>query len=194
MIFLRKTEADFLLWCKKLVPKALLDYESFSRKELNVHEERERYDDTLLIKRQLYTLRAIMNVAHRDFFDRHLIGKEPYDNTPVNAELYREIFAAWCKVYFPNGALSEQIIDNAAMGQKLKFLRQEKGLSVDHVASLLGIAKKTLYSYEEGACQVKLEALYRFSLLYDFSIEKLLQSDGIIIKKLKAIHGQPQDQ
>ena len=180
VIFLCKTEADFLLWCKQIVPDALADRKAFRRGDLNPHEKRERYDEVLTVNRQLKSMKYLLSPQHIDFFDRCLIGNEPYARTAVEAELYREIYAVWCKACFPEGLLSERIVNNVALGQRLKALRLKKGLGVNRTCALLGIATKTFYKYEDGTRQIKLDTLYKMSRLYGFKIDELLAEKGIV--------------
>lgn len=183
MIFFCKTEADFFLWCKKYVPRALEDRRAFRKKELDVHEQRDRYDEVLTICRNLTTIRCLLDKRHLDFLNHNLLGDEPYERTPVTAELYRDIYAEWCRVCFSNGQLHEQYIDNVAMGHRLKALRLKKELGINRVTALTGIDKKTLYAYEEGKCQVRLNTLLLFSQLYGFRIDELLAEKGIVKKQ-----------
>ena len=181
MIFLNKTDADFYLWCKEIVPDALVDRSAFRRKQLDPHEERERYDEVLAVYRQLTALRYKLDEQHVEFLNRYLLGTEVYERTAINSELYREIFAMWCEICFPDGLLREQCIDNIIMGSRLKALRIEKGIGVNRASELIGIDKKTLYAYEEGKCQVKFEVLLRFSQLYDFQIDELIREKGVMV-------------
>ena len=183
VIFLNKTEADFHLWCREIVPNALNDRKAFKRKLLDANRERERYDEVLSVYRHLSTLRYIMDEAHTTFLDRYLIGAESYERTAINAELYREVYETWCRICFPNGLLSEKGIDNLTLGQKLKALRIKKDLGVNRVSDLTGIDKKTLYSYEEGKRQVKLDVMFKFACLYGFKIDELLAENEVVIAK-----------
>lgn len=180
MIFLCKTEADFLLWCKRIVPDALADRKSFKRGDFDPHEKRKRYDEVLTVSRQLRSMEYLLSQQHLDFFNRCLIGNEPYTRTAIEAQMYREIYAVWCKVCFPKGPLSERAIDNVNLGQRLKALRLERGLGVNRTCAILGIATKTFYKYEDGTRQVKLDTLYKMSQLYDFTIDELLAEEGIV--------------
>ena len=183
MIFLNKTDADFRLWCKEIVPKAQVDRSAFWRKQFDPHEERERYEEMLAVYRQLTALRYRLDKQHKDFLNQHLLGEEFYERTAINSELYREIFMTWCEVCFPNGALREQCIDNITMGSRLKALRIKKGIGINRASELIGIDKKTLYAYEEGKCQVKFEVLLRFSQLYGFRIDEFAKIKGMVIKR-----------
>ena len=180
MIFLCKTEADFLLWCKQIVPRALSDLKAFRRGELDAHEQRERYDNALAVKRQLASLRYSLDGMHLEFLDKCLIENEAFERTAVEAELKREVFLVWCNICFPDGALGERMIDNLVLGVRLKDLRVQKGLGVGRVSDLVGVDKKTLYSYESGKCQVKLEIMYKLSKLYGVRIDDLLSEKGVI--------------
>ncbi|MBR3594649.1 helix-turn-helix transcriptional regulator [Candidatus Saccharibacteria bacterium] len=188
MIFLNKTEADFSLWCKQIVPNMLADRRAFRNKERDVHEERERYEEVLAINRQLTAIHYLLDRQHTDFLDRHLIGGEDYNRTPTEAELYRDIYLTWLKVCFPKGSLGEQNIDNIALGHKLRELRQRKKFGVNRVCDLLGIAKQTFYAYEHGTCQIKLEVIYKLSRLYGFSIDEFLSGEDIIVTKAKSAY------
>ena len=130
MIPLCKTENDFYLWCKQLVPKADADYKLFRQKRLDLHKERNRYDETLEVRRQLTRLRYLIDDQHRDFLERHLLGSEERQRTPLDNELYRDIFEAWCEVCFPEGMVGEWTVDNKLLGQKLRTMRKDKGIGI----------------------------------------------------------------
>ena len=168
------------MWCKQIVPQALSDLKAFRRGELDAHEQRERYDNALTVKRQLASLRYNLDGMHLEFLDKYLIENETFGRTAVEAELKREIFLAWCNICFPDGTLSERMIDNLVLGDRLKDLRVQRGLSINRVSDLVGVDKKTLYSYESGKCQVRLEAMYKLSKLYGVQIDDLLSEKGVV--------------
>ncbi|MBR3320165.1 helix-turn-helix transcriptional regulator [Candidatus Saccharibacteria bacterium] len=174
MIYLLNNYADFSNWCRELVPRAKADLTAFYAKELDIHEHRERYDDALRIKHQLYAIKAQLDEQHKAFLEDILLAGKTPGNTPVETELYREIYFTWSAVCFPGGKSMVRTLNPVVLGKELKHLRQEKELTADRVSSLAGIANKTLHAYEEGVALVKLDVLYKLSQIYNFTIEALI--------------------
>ena len=170
----RNTEADFLRWCQRLLPQALSDLESFSKGQLDIHQYRELYDDAIRLKRQYVTIGLYLDPMHSEFFTKVLLAGKMPDCSPIERELYREIFSIWQAVCFPQGKINIKALDSVLLGGELKRLRLEHNFSTNQVANLVSIAEKTLYGYEEGNSLPKLDIFYRLCSLYSVSASDIL--------------------
>ncbi len=59
-------------------------------------------------------------------------------------------------------------------GQKLKYLRQEKGLSQVELAERLNVDKSTIAKYETGKIEPSLTMLKSIAIFFDVSADYLL--------------------
>lgn len=65
------------------------------------------------------------------------------------------------------------------MHQKLKILREKKGISQGDVAEALHMAQNTYSRIETGKTKVNLELLYKFAEFYKIEPYDLVNSDGL---------------
>jgi len=66
--------------------------------------------------------------------------------------------------------------------EKLKAARGERGLTA--VASIIGISKQQLWNYENGLYEPSSSTLAKLCLLYQVSIESLVNIDRKNLKKM----------
>lgn len=66
------------------------------------------------------------------------------------------------------------------LGETLKELRTEKGLTQTEVANLLEVKSQTYNGYENGKYEPNLETLVRLSFLFDCPIDVMLQKFNFI--------------
>ena len=181
MIFpLRNTEEDFFLWCHRYTHQALFNIESFRKGRLDVHRERELYDDSLRIKRQLYAIESLLPPRHLEYFRTTLLVGETPTNDPVKRELYREIYVTWQAVCFPNGKSHIKTIDPVLLGGELRRLRLRRGFTAKRVSELTDVAEKTLFSYEEGKVLPKLDIFCKLCHLYNILMMEVVQVSEIL--------------
>ncbi len=60
------------------------------------------------------------------------------------------------------------------MGQKLKFLRKENGLTQKQIAERIGLAVSAVSSYESGARYPSYEVLVKLARIYHVSTDYLM--------------------
>ncbi len=162
MIFpLRNNEEDFFLWCRRYVHQAVANMESFRKGGLDIHRERELYDSSLCIKRQLYAIETLLSPQHLDYFHKVLLTGGSPTNEPIEKQLYREIYNIWSSVCFPQGKTNIKTIDPVLLGGELRRLRLEHGFSAKRTSELINVAEKTLFFYEEGRGLPKLDVFYK---------------------------------
>ena len=65
--------------------------------------------------------------------------------------------------------------DNKIVGQAIRGLRKEKGLSQDVLSGLAGIAHTHLTMIENGSKQANFETLWRIALALDMRPSELVQ-------------------
>lgn len=66
------------------------------------------------------------------------------------------------------------------LGEALKELRTEKGLTQTEIANLLEIKSQTYNGYENGRTEPNLETLVRLSFLFDCPIDVMLQKFNFV--------------
>ena len=65
--------------------------------------------------------------------------------------------------------------DNAAIGQIIRILRKQKGLSQDVLSGLAGIARTHLSMIENGSKRANFETLWRIALALDMRPSELVR-------------------
>lgn len=70
------------------------------------------------------------------------------------------------------------------IAESLKVLRTSNGLQMKEVADLIGITSQAYGAYERGRNEPPAEVLVRLSMLYDVTIDVLVQRDTINKDKL----------
>lgn len=65
--------------------------------------------------------------------------------------------------------------DNKAIGQTIRSLRNEKGLSQDVLSGLAGIARTHLSMIENGSKQANFETIWRIALALDMRPSELVR-------------------
>ncbi len=75
--------------------------------------------------------------------------------------------------------------DNIAIGQAIRNLRKEKGLSQDVLSGLAGIARTHLTMIESGSKQANFETIWRIALALDMHPSELVRKIEQEIEKNK---------
>ena len=61
------------------------------------------------------------------------------------------------------------------IGEQIKKVRQEKGLSQKALGQLLGVSQQHIAQYETGKRQIPLDALKKLAIFYNTSIDYILE-------------------
>lgn len=77
-------------------------------------------------------------------------------------------------VYHQNGIMSNRVDKILKLGERLKELRQERGLSQRELAAVFGLNSVTYLHYEKEQRQPPLELLFKFASYFDVTIDYLL--------------------
>jgi len=70
-------------------------------------------------------------------------------------------------------------------GEKLKKLRERKGLGLSELAKRIGISIKALRMYEEGLIDMTVERAYRFIEIFDREFEEVLKEVDIFADRIQ---------
>lgn len=175
---LRNNETDFEKWCRKYIKRARCFIDVYEN-NLNRNEFRishyDHYQESLKIMRQYQTLICALDNDKREFLEKCLIGNEDYDFRNVPYKHYRHlIFLEWQEICFPDNKPQSKNLDSVKVGDSIKYFRERSFLSRSSAADYLEINLKTLNAYESGERMVKLEVVYKMSILYKTSIDEII--------------------
>ena len=169
--FLRKNKVDFRRWYERIVPFSMSELKRFDHGR-SIFVFREDYENALRVKQQLYAIRASMDDKHTDYLDNTLIKRNPSNEQYlVERELYNDIYAVWKAVCFPKDRPQLKTIDPVLLGGLLRTERMQKNIPAKHVAELVGISEKTLYSYEDGIRMVRVDVFYKMCQIYKIDLD-----------------------
>ena len=62
-------------------------------------------------------------------------------------------------------------------GDKIKLYRENKKMTQNEVADILGVSSATISKYESGALEPNIESLKRLAELFEISIDELLNDE-----------------
>jgi transcriptional regulator with XRE-family HTH domain len=79
------------------------------------------------------------------------------------------------------------------LGNRLKFLREKKGMTQIKVAERLNLHNKTLSDYERGVSEPDIDTLKRIAELYDVPVDYLLGSKIMDDDFQFALYGEVKD-
>ena len=54
-------------------------------------------------------------------------------------------------------------------GEKIRFLRESKGMSQEQLAELVGVSKNSTYRYENGTVEMKMIMMFRIAFVLEVS-------------------------
>lgn len=177
--FLRNNQTDFEKWYKDVVPRALFVLSQFSESCCPILM-REEYEDALRVKRQLYAIETYLDENHLYYFRNVMMKHLPRNRNPVEYALYDDIFHIWQAVVFPKGKYRIKDVDPILIGGTLKRIRKEKCLSAKQVAQLVRISDKSLYAYEEGTREMRINTLHRLCQIYKTSEAEIIEKAEVV--------------
>ncbi|MCJ8502324.1 helix-turn-helix domain-containing protein [Desulfatitalea alkaliphila] len=93
----------------------------------------------------------------------------PTDKPPINVDYFQDLTG---DIDTCDDACREQI------GDRIKRLREEKGLSIIELSQLTGFAPETLQAIEDNAISPQLGTIIKLSKALDSALQRLLSSDG----------------
>ncbi len=176
--YIRNNEIDFQRWYLHIVPYALADLKMFKlgKSTYIFHED---YDDAINVKRQMRGIEALLTERHTWFLEEVLVRHKPIYICKDGYKLYKELYEAWRTVCFPKGKSQLKSIDPVLLGGELRRKRMEKCIPAKHVAGLVGISEKTLYCYEEGTREIRVDTFYKMCQVYKADLKEIIDKTAI---------------
>lgn len=83
-------------------------------------------------------------------------------------------FAKWQSVFFDKENLFIGEINAFALGNVFKHIRETKGIKKSELARDVGVDRNTISSFENGKRLPSLVYMYKFSKLFDISIDEII--------------------
>ena len=177
--FLRNNETDFRIWYRRIVPMTTSFLNAYEKDSIRLIIHKEEYRELLIIKEQVISIKALLNEKQMDFFESYLMRKQlPEWGDNEKWALYDDIYHYWQQVCFPNGKSRVKDINPVLLGGELRRQRVIRGMSIKQVAEIIGISRKTLYTYEEGTREMKVSTLYKLCQVYKTEINDVLSVSG----------------
>ena len=177
--YMRNNHDDFQRWFRHIVPFAMFELEQFKHgKSLLIY--RNDYDDAIKVKQQVNAIIASLDEKHIDYLVNVLISHvTAVVSNAAEIKLYEKVFKTWSKVCFPSGKSQLKTIDPTLLGGELRAMRLEQSIPAKHIAGLIGVAEKTLYSYEEGIRMMRIDTFYKLCQIYKVQYDKLFEKSEI---------------
>ena len=173
---LRKTKQGFLnfIKCDFQRSKYSLDFfeEHFTATEEAIQEYAEALEIHRLYEGFLCTLTDLEEQALR-----YLRYHNPDDLMPKNYwTLLDSAYEKWSRVFADKNIKNFSDIDTKRLGQLMTKIRTSSMRSSTETAEILGINRVTLYQYEQGFRLPQITTLYRFCVLFNLSMDVLIEN------------------
>lgn len=173
---LRKSKQGFLTFIKHDYSRLRCSISLFGQKVTTSEEDIIEYAEALRIEKLydgfLCTLTDLEENAIR-FLHYHssdeVMPKEYWASLDTAYEKWSRVFADENIKTFPD-------IDAERLGQLMAKIRTSSIRSATETAEILGINRVTLYQYEHGLRLPQITTLYRFCVLFNFSIDVLIEN------------------
>ena len=73
------------------------------------------------------------------------------------------------------------------LGEKIKLCRENKKMTQNEVAEILGVKSATISKYEAGSLEPNIESLKKLAELFEVSIDELIREDEFDISKINIL-------
>ncbi len=70
---------------------------------------------------------------------------------------------------------------NTLLGEKIRFYRERRNYTQEHVAKAIGVETNTYCRYEKGEIALKVDRLRRIAEVLEVALEELIKIDPLII-------------
>lgn len=90
----------------------------------------------------------------------------------VKTNYVESAFEKWCRVFFKTKLIND--LDSCQIGIVLKALRTQGGKTMSDLANAFNVNRKTIHLVENGNRLPSLELVYKYSKLFDISIDKII--------------------
>lgn len=176
---LRKSKQGFLTFIKHDYSRLRCSIGLFGQKFITSEEDINEYAEALRIEKLyegfLCTLTDLEEQAIK-----YLRYHNPDDTMPKDywASL-DSAYEKWSRVFADENIKTFSDIDAERLGHLMAKIRTSSMRSSTETAELLGINRITLYQYEHGLRLPQITTLYRFCVLFNFSIDLLVENSLI---------------
>jgi DNA-binding XRE family transcriptional regulator len=173
---LRKTKQGFFSFIKHDYSRLRCSISLFGQKFITSEEDINEYAEALRIEKLyegfLCTLTDLEENAIR-FLRYHnsdeLMPKEYW----VSLD---SAYEKWSRVFADKNINTFAEIDSIRLGKLMKRIRISSMKSSTETAEILSINRATLHKYEQGLRLPQITTLYRFCILFSFSIDTLIEN------------------
>ena len=157
-------KSDFFKWYKAYVESkrfiSRYKYGYFDRKDSLIHD---RYKESLVIVEEYKVFMCSLNDSDKEFLSES-IKHGFFDCFELRNHL--DILENWEKIVLDSHKHDLVEINLKELGKRLKEIRIEKGFARCDISRYLGIADRTLRSYEDGNREIGIKSLYKLIQLY----------------------------
>ena len=157
-------KGDFFKWHKDYVESKRFigkyKYGYYDRKDCLIHD---RYKESLVIVEEYKIFMCSLNDSDKEFLSES-IKRGFFDYFELRN--HSDILENWEKIVLDSHKHDLAEIDLKELGKRLKEIRIEKGFHRSDISRYLGIADRTLRSYEDGAREIGIKSLYKLIQLY----------------------------
>ena len=158
-------KGDFFKWYKAYIESkrfiSKYKYGYFDRKDTLIHD---RYKESLVIVEEYKIFMCSLNDCDKEFLSES-IKRGFFDCFELRN--HPDILENWEKIVLDSHKHDLNEIDLIKLGKRLKEIRIEKGLTRRDISRYLGIAERTLRSYEDGVREIGIKSLYKLIQLYE---------------------------
>lgn len=71
------------------------------------------------------------------------------------------------------------------IGQRIRYYRKLRGLSMDQLAEAIGVSFQQVQKYERGLNRISFERLYRLSTVFEVPLNAWLEEEGTLPESTK---------
>lgn len=169
----RPTTADFRKWCR--------EYVGYAFDITRIYEQgsgivaKDDYLEAKKICRQYKVLVASLESNKRTLFENKIMkNKAVQFSDKEERTAFLNIFDNWQEICFPERKYKLKTITKEEVGNRIKQLREEAGLTRTTVADILGISEATLKAYENGQRMLRLDVAYLLAQVYEIDLDQLI--------------------
>lgn len=173
---LRKTKQGFLEFIRCDYPRSKYSLDFFEKRftanEDAIREYAEALEIHKLFEGFLCTLTDLEEQAIK-----YLRYHNPDDVMPKDYWASLDTaYEKWSRVFADEKIKTFLDIDAERLGQLMAKIRTSSIRSATETAEILGINRITLYQYEHGLRLPQITTLYRFCVLFNFSVDALIEN------------------
>lgn len=172
-----RTEAGFkryVGWQDGYIESFITKYKFEPTNELN-QEELEGIIDAIKIKELDNSFRSILSKEEKEAVDYY--GYSEHRTKPDNFEKnISSAYEKWLMIFFSDNDMLFKPIDPARVGKIMEYVIFREKIRKVELAKRLGIDRNTLNRYIKGIKLPTLDVIYRFSVIFNVSIDWILKN------------------